>query len=181
MEMGLCRKAWQCFYQNCESNPRRMECHIEVLLTTIVTRSKEPYSQQPRQNCTHSWNVLVHATSSVDCGWTCQVRLHRFTWGLTRRTWWQHQKQFSHLSKRKQSRWFPCCERKPVQEVCMILLTFRLKIIWQIVWQSHRWRQTIWSQQWKQLCYCRLMFIQTSGHSWSTRHSCLHGAEHSCT
>ena len=41
----------------------------------------------------------------------------------------------TYLSKRKQSTWFPCCERKLVQEVFMILLTFQLRIVWQIVWQ----------------------------------------------
>ena len=56
-----------------------------------------------------------------------------------------------------------------------------LKIVWQIVWQSHRRRQTVWSQQWKQWDYWNLMFVQTKGHSWSKRLSCLHGAEHSCT
>ena len=29
--------------------------------------------------------------------------------------------------------------------------------------------------------YWKLTFIQTSGHSWSTRPSCLHGVKHSCT
>ena len=43
------------FYQNCVSIPRRMECHMEVLLTTKGKRSREPYSQQPWQNCIHSW------------------------------------------------------------------------------------------------------------------------------
>ena len=84
-------------------------------------------------------------------------------------------------AKRKQSTWFPRCERKPVQEVFMILLTFQLRIVWQFVWRSHRQKQTIWSQQWKQGDDRKLMFIQTSGHSWSITPSGLHGAEHSCT
>ena len=46
---------------------------------------------------------------------------------------------------------------------------FNSKIVRQIVWQSHRRRQTIWSQQWKQGDYWKLMFIQTSGHSRSKR------------
>ena len=108
MKMDLHREAWQYFYQNCESIPRRMERRMEVLLTTKVKRLREPYSQQPWQNCIHSWHVLVHASFSVDCGWTCQVGLKKFTWGLTRRTWWQQQEQFTYLSERKQFLWFPC-------------------------------------------------------------------------
>ena len=42
-------------------------------------RLREQYSQQPWQHCIHSCNVSFHASSSVDCGWTCQVRLHKFT------------------------------------------------------------------------------------------------------
>ena len=103
------------FEQNIESIPRRMEFHMEKLLTTKVYRLREQYSQQPWQHCIHSWNVSFHASSSVDCGWTCQVRLQKFTWGLTRRTWWQQQEQFPFLSKKKQFTWFPCCEMKPVQ------------------------------------------------------------------
>ena len=64
------------------------------------------------------------------------VRLKKFTRGLTRRTWWQQQEQFTYLSKRKQSTSFPCCEKKLVHEVFMILLTFQFKIVWQIVWQK---------------------------------------------
>ena len=46
--------------------------------------------------------------------------------------------------KETQSRWFPCCERKPVQGVFMILLTLQLRIVWQFAWRSHRRQQTIW-------------------------------------
>ena len=35
--------------------------------------------------------------------------------------------------QKERSTRFPCCERKPVQEVFMILLTFQLRIVWQIV------------------------------------------------
>ena len=150
---------------------------MEVLLTTKVYRLREQYSQQPWQHCIHSWNVSFHASSPVDCGWTCQVRLQKFTWGLTRRTWWQQQEQFPYLSKKKQFTWFPCCEMKPVQDVFMTLLTFQLRIAWQFVWRSYRRRQTIWSQQCKQWGYWKLTFIQTSGLSCSTRHSCLHGVK----
>ena len=141
-KMDLHREAWQYSYKKCENVPRRMECHMEVSLTTKVKRSKRPYSQQPWQNCIISCNVLVHASSSVDYGWTYQVKLQTFTWELTRRTWWRQQEQFTYLNKRKQSIWFPCCERKLVQEVYTILLTFQLRIVWQIVWRSHQWRQT---------------------------------------
>ena len=127
----------------------------------------------------YSWNVSFHASSSVDCGWTCQVMLQKLTWGLTRRTWRQQQEQVTYLSKMNQFTWFPCCELKFVQEVLMTLLTFQLRIVWQIVWRSHRRRQTIWSQQWKQWGYWKLTFIQTWGHSWRIRHSCPHGVEHS--
>ena len=99
MKIDLHREAWQRFYQNCESIPRRMECHMEVLLTTKGKRSREPYSQQPWQNCIHSWNVLVHASSSVDCAWIYQVKLQIFTWGLTQRTWWRQREQFTFLNK----------------------------------------------------------------------------------
>ena len=112
IKMGLHRKAWKYFYQNFERIPRRMEFHLEVLLATKVSRLREQYSQQPWQRCIHSWNVSFHASSSVDCGWTCQVRLQKFTWGLTRRTWWQQQEQFPYLSKKKQFTWFPFCEMK---------------------------------------------------------------------
>ena len=64
--------------------------------------------------CSFMWSVLGHARSSVDCGWTCQVKLQKFTWGLTRRTWWQQQEQFTHLNKLKPSTRFSCCERKLV-------------------------------------------------------------------
>ena len=121
------------------------------MLTRKVNRLGEQYCQQPWQNCVHSWNVLFHDSSSVDCGWTCQVRLQTFTWGLTRRTWWRQQEQFTYLSKKKQFTWFPCCDMKPIQEVLMTLLTFQLRIVWQIAWRSHRRWQTVWSQQWKQL------------------------------
>ena len=153
----------------------------EYLLTAEVIRLREQYSQQPWQNCVHSWNVSFHASSSVDCGWTCQVKLQIFTWGLTRRTWWQQQEQFTYLSKNKQFTWFPCCDVKPVQEVFMTLLTFQLRIVWHIASRSHRRRQTIWSQHWKQWGYWKLTFIRTSGLSWRTRHSCPHGVQHSCT
>ena len=63
----------------------------------------------------------------------------------------------------------------------MTLLTFQLRIAWQFVWRSYRRRQTIWSQQCKQWGYWKLTFIQTSGLSCSTRHSCLHGVKKSCT
>ena len=84
-------------------------------------------------------------------------------------------------TQRRQFTWIPCYERKPVQEVFMILLTFQLIIVWQIVWQSRRQKQTIWSQQRKQRYYWKLTFIQTPRPSWNTRPSCPHGAEHSCT
>ena len=167
--------------KNYESIPRRMEFHLVVLWTTKVKRLREQYSQQPWKNCIHSWNVSFHASSSVDCGWTCQVRLQKFTWGLTRRTWWQQQEQFPYLSKKKQFTWFLCCEMKRVQEVFMTLLAFQLGIVYQIAWRSHRRRQTIWSQQWKQWGYWKLTFVQTSGLSCSTRHSCLHGVKKTCT
>ena len=99
--MGLHREAWQYLQQNCESIPRRMEFHMVVLWTTNVKRLREQYSQQPWQYCILSWIVSFHASSSVDCGWTCQVRLQKFTWGLTRRTWWQQQEQFPYLSKKE--------------------------------------------------------------------------------
>ena len=75
MMMDLLIEAWQYFWQNCESILRRMECHVEVLLTTEVKELREPYSQQTWQNCIHSCNVVVHASFSVDCGWTCQVKV----------------------------------------------------------------------------------------------------------
>ena len=39
----------------------------------------------------------------------------------------------NHLLEEKETiHMFPFCERKPVQEVFMILLTFQLRIVWQI-------------------------------------------------
>ena len=54
-EDGSSRRGMTVFFeQNCESIPRRMECHMEVLLTTKVKRLREPYSQRPCKNCIHS-------------------------------------------------------------------------------------------------------------------------------
>ena len=56
-----------------------LDTHMEVLLTTKVERSKEPYSQLPRQNCIISWYLLVHASFSVNFGWTDQVKFQTLT------------------------------------------------------------------------------------------------------
>ena len=42
------------------------------------------------------------------------------------------QDPFSYLNNRRPSTWFLCCERKPVQGIFMIFLTFQLKIAFQI-------------------------------------------------
>ena len=119
-----------------------------VLLTIKIRRLKRMCSLQPWQNCTHSWQVLVHANFFVDYKWTCQVRLQKFTWGLARRTWWQQQEHI-YLNIRKQSTGFQYCKRKLVQGIFMILHIFQLRIVWQIVWRKHQERQTTWSHLWK--------------------------------
>ena len=147
MKMGLHLEAWKCFGQNHESDLRRTECLMEVFLTMKVKGLKGLCSLQPWQNSILSWNVSVHSSSSVDCGWTYQVKLHTFTRGLTQRTWWRQQEQFTYLNQRKQSTWYPCCEKTLIQGVNICLLIFQLKIVSQIVRRRHRQRQTTWSQQ----------------------------------
>ena len=77
--------------------------------------------------------VLVHASSSEDCGWTCQVRLQKFTWELTRRICEQQQNISLIWTNADNLHDFHVASRKPVQEVFMILLTFHFQIVWQIV------------------------------------------------
>ena len=42
---------------------------MEVFVDYGRQRSRESYSQQPWQNCIHPWNVLAHASPTVDCDW----------------------------------------------------------------------------------------------------------------
>ena len=83
-------------------------------------------------------------------------------------------------AKRNNSHDFHVATWNLFRKYFITLLTFQLWIVWQIAWRSHQ-RKTIWSQQWTQWGFWKLTFIQTSGHSWRTRHSCPHGVQHSCT
>ena len=135
-------------------------------------------SPLPWLSCIFSWNALVHASFSEDYGWTYLVKLQTFTWGLTQRTWSQQQEQFTYLNKRRQFTWSPCWERKPVQEVFMILLKFQLRIVWQIAGRRHQQRQIIWLQRWNLWNCLRLIYIPILEHSWNKTPSYPHGAEH---
>ena len=81
------------FFQNRESDHQKTERHMEVLLTLKIRIFFLLIFQQLWQHCTLVWTVLVHADTSVDCGWTCQVKFH--TWRSTRKAWWQQQEQFT--------------------------------------------------------------------------------------
>ena len=104
---------------------------MEVLFTTKVKRSKEPYSQQPWSNSIHemSWFMplppwIVDRSVSCSC---------RNSYGDWREESGDESKNNSITwTKRKRSTWFPCWERKPVQDVSVILLTFQLRIVWHI-------------------------------------------------
>ena len=65
----LHREAWQYVQQNCESIPRRMEWHVEVLLTTKVeTIKRNVLSTTVAGLCTFMKGLWVHTSFSLDCG-----------------------------------------------------------------------------------------------------------------
>ena len=62
MKMDLHREAWQCFYQNCENIPRRMECPMEVFF--------DYESQQIRR--TILLTTMAELCSFMKCFGSCQ-------------------------------------------------------------------------------------------------------------
>ena len=78
----LHKEAWQCSNQNRVTDQQRTECHMEVWLIMKSKRLKTLCFPLPWRSCIPSWNVLVHASFSVDCGRIFLVKLQISTWGL---------------------------------------------------------------------------------------------------
>ena len=132
MRMCLHREAWQCFFKRfARAFLEGWNVIWKFFFTTKVKRSKEPFSQQPWPNSIHemSWFMplppwIVDRSVSCSC---------RNSYGDWREESGDESKNNSITwTKRKPSTWFSCWERKPVQEVSIILLTFQLRIVWQI-------------------------------------------------
>ena len=93
---------------------------------------KKPFSQQPRPNCIHEMSWFMPLPPWIVDGLVrCSCRNSHEDW--REESGDENKNSSITWTKRKRSTWFPCCQRKLVHEVFMILLTFQLRIVWHIV------------------------------------------------
>ena len=135
-------------------------------------------------SCILSWNVLVHASFSEDCGWIYLVKLQTFhSWGMMRRTWLTNSKNNSLTWTKGDNSHDLYVEKGSLsREYSWSCSHSNSEFVWQIAGRtaSAKADNLITPVKTGRIAW-GLTFSQFWKHSWNIGPSYLHGAEHSCT